>query len=415
LLESKLLNRWQTPLVNDFFAMVFFGTLRKLLGSWCPELDEEFQNQLLCAEQNIVSTEPIERLNAIVESARREPELVALAADINPAGFLAALNRYRDLHAQFESLRQRFGARTLEELKLETITAIQDPTILAAQVVAYLNMQQQADRQQQTNEGPTAQELRAQAEQRFADALGGGLVKQRIARWVLRHTRRLVAQRENLRFERTRVFDAARSIFLAMGERLSRDGVINSSRDVFWLTKDELFDFVRGTAVDADLRGVVRQRRNSWAAYRESDVADRFETHGSPYVGNNYAADQQPVEPLTEPVLRGTGCCAGRVTALALVVTDPREVTHLEGRILVAERTDPGWTPLFPLAAGILVARGSLLSHSAIVARELGKPAVVAIPGLMEQVRTGDLVSFDGSTGEISVVRSAERPEERTA
>ena len=57
----------------------------------------------------------------------------------------------------------------------------------------------------------------------------------------------------------------------------------------------------------------------------------------------------------------------------------------------------------FPLAVGILVERGSLLSHSAIVARELGIPAVVAARGLLSQVRTGDVVTFDGSTGEISI------------
>jgi pyruvate,water dikinase len=79
------------------------------------------------------------------------------------------------------------------------------------------------------------------------------------------------------------------------------------------------------------------------------------------------------------------------------------------GEILVAERTDPGWVMLFPAAAGLLVERGSLLSHSAIVAREMGIPAVVAVGGITHWVKDGDWVELDGSSG---VVRRIEPPAE---
>jgi pyruvate,water dikinase len=88
-------------------------------------------------------------------------------------------------------------------------------------------------------------------------------------------------------------------------------------------------------------------------------------------------------------------------------VTDPNQSEVRSGEILVAERTDPGWIMLFPGAAGLLVERGSLLSHSAIVARELRLPAVVSISGLMAWLRDGDLVEFDGSSG---VVRKLSSP-----
>jgi pyruvate,water dikinase len=81
------------------------------------------------------------------------------------------------------------------------------------------------------------------------------------------------------------------------------------------------------------------------------------------------------------------------------VVTDPRNTRLQEGDILVAERTDPGWVMLFPAAAGLLVERGSLLSHSAIVAREMGIPAVVSVPDLTRWLKDGDWVELDGTTG----------------
>nr|MCU0633636.1 PEP-utilizing enzyme [Gemmatimonadaceae bacterium] len=97
----------------------------------------------------------------------------------------------------------------------------------------------------------------------------------------------------------------------------------------------------------------------------------------------------------------GQGCYPGEVTGPVRVVTDPRTAVLEPGEILVAERTDPGWVLLFPAAAGLLVERGSLLSHSAIVARELRLPAVVAIAGLTGWLRTGDVVTFDGRTGAV--------------
>jgi len=70
---------------------------------------------------------------------------------------------------------------------------------------------------------------------------------------------------------------------------------------------------------------------------------------------------------------------------------------------LVTSSTDPAWVTLFPTASAIIVERGSLLSHSAIVTREMGKPCIVGVTGLLDSLKTGDFVEMDGSTGEIRV------------
>jgi pyruvate,water dikinase len=97
--------------------------------------------------------------------------------------------------------------------------------------------------------------------------------------------------------------------------------------------------------------------------------------------------------------LAGVPCSAGIVRGIVRIVRDPSRAPALDGAILVAERTDPGWVPLFAAAGGILVERGSLLSHSAIVAREMGIPAIVGIPRLMERLVDGEQVEMDGATG----------------
>ena len=83
------------------------------------------------------------------------------------------------------------------------------------------------------------------------------------------------------------------------------------------------------------------------------------------------------------------------------IITSPSDDLTVAGHILVAPRTDPGWSPLFPSAAGIIVERGSLLSHSAVLARELGLPAVVGIPGVVATLREGERVRIDGEAGTV--------------
>ena len=89
-----------------------------------------------------------------------------------------------------------------------------------------------------------------------------------------------------------------------------------------------------------------------------------------------------------------------------LVARTPREAEQLDQEILVTARTDPGWVPLYPSCAGLLIERGSLLSHSAVVARELGLPTIVGITGgLMQRLQTGQRVRMDAGKGEVKILQ----------
>jgi pyruvate,water dikinase len=85
-------------------------------------------------------------------------------------------------------------------------------------------------------------------------------------------------------------------------------------------------------------------------------------------------------------------------------VNSPQDNLELNGEILVTPRTDPGWVPLYPSVSALLVERGSLLSHSAIVAREMGLPAIVSIKGLMQTLKPGMRIRIDGKKGSIYIL-----------
>jgi phosphohistidine swiveling domain-containing protein len=401
-LEDDLLRHWQPPLVNDFFAMIWFGVLGRLVERWLPDEPPTLVNDLLAGEGGMISTEPARRLMALAGRVADDPGLrrflderddAAVIDDLGLTGPRADADpAVADLAASLRDYLRTFGDRCANELKLETVTLGEDPTFLVQTVRSYV-------RQGATDPGASRArevEIRAAAEARVDGALRG--VRRRAFRYVLRRARHRIRDRENLRFERTRVFGVVRRIFLGLGHALHRADRIDHTRDVFWLTTGELFGWVEGTAPSIDFRTLARMRKEEFDRYRDGPPPpERFETRGPP-------ADAALTAPAPAPApgdLAGTGCCPGVVRAPVHLVREPREAGDLDGRILVAERTDPGWTLLFPAAAGILVERGSLLSHSAIVAREMGIPCVVSVPGLMATLSDGEVVEMDGTTGAI--------------
>ena len=128
---------------------------------------------------------------------------------------------------------------------------------------------------------------------------------------------------------------------------------------------------------------------------------ERFYSYGAVNIGNDFKRKTEKIKESKEGAseLKGIGASPGNVIGKVMIIRNPSNAKIKQGEILVAEYTDPGWIMLFPAASGILVERGSLLSHSAIVSRELGIPAVVGITGLLNNLNDGDEVELDGTTG----------------
>jgi pyruvate,water dikinase len=407
-LEAQLLTRWDAPLVNDFLAMIFYGLLGRLTRTWCGDPEGTLQNDLLCGEGGMISAEPAARVREMAALAARDPALVAALCDGTPEAARAAVGRIPAFRDLYNAYLDRFGDRCLEELKLESPTLHDDPLTLLRSVG------QLARRLAADSAPPPASreaEVRQRAEERVRSALRWRPLRHLLFAWVLRNARARVRDRENLRFERTRLFGRVRLILVELGRKFHALDLLDDPRDVFYLEVEECLGYVTGTSTTTDLRGLAALRKAEFDRYRRlPPPADRFETRGVVHQGNAFqgkaASPQQTPE---GDRLKGLGCCPGVVRGPARVITDPRNATLNNGDILVAERTDPGWIMLFPSAAGLLVERGSLLSHSAIVAREMGIPAVVSLTGVTRWLRDGDQVELDGSTGVVVRLAAAEK------
>jgi pyruvate,water dikinase len=380
-LESALLTNWEAPLVNDFFAMVFYGVLQALTARWCAGSEGTLHNDLLCAAGGMVSAEPARRVEELAALVRSDSALLAELESSGTARALEAIRGNPAVFSAFTSYLERFGSRCANELKLESITLHEDPSPLLAAVASLARGE--------LRESGSAKAVRACAEERAEHALRGRPLRSAVFAFVVKQTRERLRDRENLRLERTRVFARVRDIMLEYGKRLSERGLLPEPRDIFFLELSEL--------QSPRASQIVEERRQLYRSYAAlPPPPGRFTAIGA--VAPR-AVQREP--DCGDPNARtGIACSPGIVRGRVRLIYDPRSPLN-EGEILVAERTDPGWVVLFPAAAAILVERGSVLSHAAIVSREMGIPGIVGIPGLMQWLQDGDEVELDGRSGSV--------------
>lgn len=195
----------------------------------------------------------------------------------------------------------------------------------------------------------------------------------------------------------TRTFDVARSAARRLGTGLADAGILSDPDDVFYLTRDEV---AAGDWSGAGERITARRERR--AAYQHLDYAVHWTGLPEPH------EIAPPAGVRTDGAVRtltGVAASPGVIEGRVHVMTTPGADAIGEGDILVAHVTDPSWASVLFLAGGLVTDIGGLLSHAAVVARELGVPCVVGAVGATEVLRTGDLCRLDGTTGRIEILK----------
>jgi rifampicin phosphotransferase len=203
---------------------------------------------------------------------------------------------------------------------------------------------------------------------------------------------RLLGHREHTKAALLALGGELRRVHLELGRRLRDAGRLVEPGDIDLLRDHELEPTVDGAGpVTATL---TRRRHRLHSARLQPDLPTVFQ--GRP-------PDDRPPLPVGS-VLQGWGAGTGRHEGTARVVHDPLHGGLEPGEVLVARSTDASWSPLFTVAGAIVVEEGGPLSHAAIVARELGIPAVLNVPGAVERLdRTGLRVTVDGDVGVVVI------------
>lgn len=220
-----------------------------------------------------------------------------------------------------------------------------------------------------------------------------------LLRWLAHKAHAASAAREEGKSWMVGLADTWRRLALEVATRWRRAGHLDQVDDVFHLAFEDLDAWLRG-----DWSGEGAAQRAAAARIRDDAFRDR---PAAPVVrlapeGQPATSPPPPARPPDGPALRGVPAAAGLARGPARLVRTPRDALHFQdGDVLVAPSTDPGWTPLLVRAAAVVTEVGGYLSHGAIVARELGVPAVVNLPGVLDHLRDGEVVEVNGDAGEV--------------
>jgi phosphoenolpyruvate synthase/pyruvate phosphate dikinase len=340
-----------------------------------------------------VTTQMDLRIGDLADLARESNELVAwLRAQEQPT--LAGLAEQRDagpLLAALERFLAEYGMRGGSEIDVSRPRWRDDPSPLL-QVLRGNVAREQAGAHREHHERMT-REGEAAAERVVASAR---VWSRPLVRRLVRAHRDLSALREHPKFQLVRMFALVRAATLAYAAELVAAGRLEQVEDIWWLDVDEVLAVIEGD--ERELAPIVRERRIAWAHFAQLAPPRVMTSEGEIVSGEQVRGD------LPAGALHGTAASAGIVEGVVRVVLDPhRDVLHA-GEILVAPFTDPGWTPLFINAAGLIMEVGGLMTHGSVVAREYGIPAVVSVDGATKRLKTGQRVRLDGTAGVIEVL-----------
>lgn len=397
LFARRTLRAWGPTLVNDAVLILAHGALTALLRREGLLADAPaLLSDLLCGDDDLESARVVQGAVALGERLQADPTLAAVLA--RPGLTLDDLARACPAFAaEVQAHLARFGARGPEDLKLE-VPALRDrPGELLAVVRRY------------AREGLRLADLRAREEatRRAAEAQAARRLSppaQALFWPLLALVRAGSRRRERSRYWRSELYDATRRLYRAVGERLAVEGALERPDDVWDLTLDEVHGAVDGT-LTAPLRGLVALRR---AEADDAPASARVVALGAVAAGRFERVFELEGGLADEggdaATLTGLGSSAGVVRGRARVLTRAPEGELPDDageRILVARETDPGWLYLMLASRGLVVERGSLLSHTAIAGRKFGIPTVVGVRGATSAIQDGELIEVDGGLGTV--------------
>ena len=349
-IERRVLDKWYITIANDMYTFLWTGLVKRGLRKKGVDVAQH-----IAGIASLESLKPIKALLAIAQEHGNDADLMD--------------------SAEVQEYIRIYGDRCPCELKLETMTYREDPSLLEQRIREYASDKIKLDAMIKNLKDRETAPIRNT--------------------FALKRMRIGIQNREISRLNRSRIYGMVRRIFITVGQQLHRDGYIDEPLDVFYLEIREI------QKVDTvAFRGLVASRKAEYAEYEQLPAHTRLVFRGDTLVDEN-------VPTKWSGGYSGVGVSEGHVTAEAVVLESPDEKAEVKGKIVVTKTTDPGWVFLLAMASGIVAEKGSLLSHTAIVARELKIPAVVAVESATSVIKTGDIVSLDGDTGRVEIVRAS--------
>lgn len=336
-------------------------------------------------------------LGDVADAAREHPAVVEYLREANDETFLDGLRAVpggQQVLPALVNFFARYGMRCTGEIDLTRPRWRESPTQLVPAILSHIAGIAPGQHRRDFIAG------QEEAEAAAARLLGrlkqtpGGLFKAKRMQRLIQVHRALIGMREHPKYFAVQHLDIVKQALMLEAVSLTADGILEAPEEIFWLSLAEIARVVETRRLD---RSILAERREKYD--RDAKLTPpRVITSEGEIVTAKPRADAPP------GALAGSAVSAGVVEGRARVILSLEEAKMDKGDILVAPYTDPGWTPLFPLAAGLITEVGGLMTHGAVVAREYGIPAVVGVDGATRYIKDGQLVRVDGTRGFIEIL-----------
>lgn len=365
--KNRLLNFWDITLINDMYSFVYTGLLKNRLKKQTEDY-EKVANGYISGISNIESMKPIK-------------ELIKLAYDKDKIS-------KKEYNRRIDEYIKIYGDRNLEELKIESSTFRTDRALLENKINEY-NLDKERLESLYEN-------VNKQSEEKLD-------IKDKKVEKLVNKCKQGIKNREISRLNRSRIFGMVREIFLTLGEKFESKNIIRTKKDIYYLTVEEIFELVDE---NKNMQEVVEKRKRDYEMYRLLPTYSRLIFEEKEFNKSHINVNSKKVYQ-NNNTLRGIPCSNGIAQGEALVIENVNDIPNCKDKILITKMTDPGWVFLLATAKGVIAEKGSLLSHTAIISRELKVPSIVGVEELLDTIKTGDIIRMNGFSGEIEILERA--------
>lgn len=355
-------SRLRLDKIDDILEVLLFyeNFKEKIISNWDITLINDmyaFVNTALAGKRNkgllsdikdLESLKPMLEVNNLIDIREK--------SGINSEEYKNAFDKYIEI----------YGDRCLSELKLETQTYRTNPELLED----YLKNREKVEISNNVS--------MKKSNNKFVEKAKLGIYNREISR-----------------MNRSRLFGLVRDIFLKIGTLLVEQGRLLNKTDVFYLFYEELYEN------NLNYIDLVENRKQEYKDFEKIPTYSRL-VFADKIIDKNTNISEVII--ISDKVLKGVGTSEGVVEGEVIIIDNPDLEVDTTGKIIVTKMTDPGWVFLIRNSIGIIAEQGSLLSHTAIISRELKKPAVVNVKNALQVLHNGDRIRIDGLKGIIEIL-----------
>jgi rifampicin phosphotransferase len=288
-----------------------------------------------------------------------------------------------------------YGMRCVGEIDITRPRWSERPTTLVPAILGNIENLEPGAAERRFEQGRQEAWAKEQDVVARVQALPDGERKAEEAKRMIDRVRTFIGYREYPKYGMVSRYFVYKQALLDEAERLVHAGVLREKEDIFYLTFQELHDVVRTNQVDAPLIG---ERKDAFRSY-QALTPPRVLTSDGEVVAGSYRRDDVPAGALV-----GLPVSAGTIEGRARVIHDLEGAALTAGDILVTAYTDPSWTPLFVVIAGLVTEVGGLMTHGAVIAREYGLPAVVGVERATRLIPDGQRIRVHGTDGFVEIL-----------